>query len=171
MLELKNIFLHCSGTPWGEVLTFDAWHRQRGWSGVGYHYIVLNGRPHQNVVYWDFLDGQIQPGRSLDDDPIFELDEVGAHVAGRNRESLGICLVGRDAFSLAQLETSYVLIHRLLKHFNLKVANVLGHYEDPHAQKTCPNIPMEYFRKFLDGSIRSDELVVRIAKYNQVDHA
>ena len=108
--KLKNIFVHCSATPWGDVLTFDEWHRKRGWSGVGYHFVILNGHPHPNVDFWPFLDGVIQPGRPLDADPIFENYEIGAHVAGRNHDSIGICLVGKNVFTPAQLQSLKTLL-------------------------------------------------------------
>jgi hypothetical protein len=152
--KIENIFIHCSATSWGNVLVFDKWHREnRGWKGVGYHYVILNGRPDPDTEYWRFLDGMIQPGRRLDDDPIFEKDEVGAHVAGRNLSSIGICLVGKIDFTIRQLLMSKILIKRLLRHFDLEIDNVLGHYEDRFTWKTCPNIVMPAFRDFLRGEI------------------
>jgi hypothetical protein len=165
MPRLKNIFLHCSSSPWGDVLTFDIWHKRRGWSGVGYHYVILNGRPFADVDYWEFLDGQIEPGRHLDDDPIFEEDEVGAHVAGRNRSSIGICLVGKKTFTDAQLQTAKKLLLKLLDHFDLKIEDILGHYEDPHTEKTCPNIPMPGFRLYMQDKITLDHLQKLIEKH------
>jgi hypothetical protein len=156
--RLKNIFVHCSSSPWGEVMIFDEWHKKRGWSGVGYHYIILNGRPFADVDYWEFLDGQIEPGRHLDDDPIFEDDEIGAHVAGRNRSSIGICLVGKKAFTDEQLTTAKKLLTQLTEHFDLTFDDVKGHYEDPNAHKTCPNIPMDHFREYLKDKISLNEL-------------
>lgn len=156
--RLKNIFVHCSSSPWGEVMVFDEWHKKRGWSGVGYHYIILNGRPFADVDYWGFLDGQIEAGRHLDDDPIFEADEVGAHVAGRNSSSIGVCLVGKKAFTDNQLVVAKSLLLKLVDHFDLTIADVLGHYEDPNTEKTCPNIPMEYFRNYMKDLISLDDL-------------
>lgn len=163
--RLKNIFLHCSASPWGEVLIFDEWHRKRGWNGIGYHYIILNGRPFADVDYWEFLDGQIQPGRHLDDDPIFEDDEIGAHVAGRNSSSIGICLVGKKEFTDAQLTTAKGLILRLIRHFDLQIDAVLGHYEDPNTNKTCPNIPMNHFRDYLGCNLELDQLQKAIKEH------
>lgn len=45
----------------------------RGWLDIGYHAIILP-------------NGVVEPGRAV--------DEVGAHVAGYNKTSLGVCLVG-----------------------------------------------------------------------------
>jgi len=149
---VKNIFVHCSATNWGDVLEFDRWHRQRGWiGGIGYHYVILNGRPFRDVKYLEVLDGQIQPGRDLDDDPIFEDGEVGAHVAGRNSSSIGICLVGRESFTGKQILATKRLLEDLKDRFGLGWNDVLGHYEDPNTSKTCPNIPMDDFRAWLKG--------------------
>ena len=150
-------------------MIFDEWHKKRGWSGVGYHYIILNGRPFADVDYWEFLDGQIEPGRHLDDDPIFEDDEIGAHVAGRNRSSIGICLVGKKAFTDAQLEVAKVLLLKLIRHFDLQVDDILGHYEDPNTSKTCPNIPLSAFRDFLKDNISLTELQACIRTQEKIN--
>lgn len=168
--KLKNIFIHCSASPWGEVLVFDEWHKRRGWNGVGYHYIILNGRPYPDVDYWEFLDGQIEPGRHVDDDPIFEADEIGAHVAGRNPDSIGICLVGRDSFTAKQFITLRELLHTLIAHFDLTFDDVLGHYEDPNTPKTCPNIPCSALRDFLSGIISVETLQECIRDQAKVKH-
>ncbi len=168
MPKVKNIFLHCSATGWGEVLEFDRWHRARGWKGLGYSFVILNGRPFRDVDYWPFLDGQIQPGRPLDDDPIFEAHEVGTHVAGRNPWSLGVCLVGRDEFTDRQLAAAKNLLLRLHDHFGLDIKDILGHNEagtlgEQYAtDKTCPNLPMGDFRSYLYETIGLAELQVAI---------
>jgi len=166
-LKVKKIFIHCSASAYGDVLVFDEWHKKRGWSGVGYHYIILNGRPFPDVKYFPFLDGQIQPGRHFDDDPTFSPDEIGAHVAGRNGESIGICLVGVDVFTAAQLNRAKFLVWSLLDFLELTVEDVFGHYEDPNTNKTCPNIEMGDFRTYLRGNMTIDELIASIADYNK----
>ncbi len=152
MPKVLKIFVHCSATNWGEVLEFDRWHRnQRGWKAIGYHYVILNGRPFRDVKYLEILDGQIQPGRDLDDDPIYEDNEIGAHVAGRNSWSIGVCLVGREKFTDKQLLALKYLLADLKDRFGLTWDDVIGHYEDPNTEKTCPNIPMNTLRSWLKG--------------------
>jgi len=163
--KIKNIFLHCSDSAFGEVRIIESWHKQRGWKSIGYHYVILNGRPFKDVRYFDFLDGQIQPGHALNDDPIFQNFEVGTHVAGRNSSSLGVCLIGTHEFTDAQLTVSKWLMTSLLKKFQLQIPDVLGHYEDPGANKTCPNIPMEHFREFLKDTSTLRELQQDIQKH------
>lgn len=166
-IKVKNIFVHCSASAFGEVMTLDSWHKERGWSGIGYHYIVLNGRPFPDVKYFPFLDGEIQPGRHFDDDPIFSPDEVGAHVAGRNGDSIGICLIGDDSFTDAQLSNAKYLLLSLIDLLSLTIDDVLGHYEDPNTHKTCPNMPMQFFRGYMRGKITTKELQKEIKKYNE----
>ena len=86
--SITTIVIHCSATPSGQwlggkapgapgyrtaVQVIDAWHRERGFASIGYHYVVD-------------LDGKIWKGRPE--------DQVGAHVAGHNANTLGICMVG-----------------------------------------------------------------------------
>lgn len=76
MREITHIVLHCSATKAGRnytVADLDRWHKERGFRKIGYHYVI-------------YLDGTIHPGRGL--------GEVGAHVAGNNARSIGICYIG-----------------------------------------------------------------------------
>jgi len=51
----------------------DSWHRKRGWSGIGYHYVVRR-------------DGTVERGRPE--------AKVGAHCLNHNRHSIGVCYEG-----------------------------------------------------------------------------
>lgn len=102
------IVIHCSATPNDRTLfsgsgpslrtpldEIDAWHRQRRFlrshpesahfnprhRSVGYHFIIAR-------------NGAVFTGRHE--------DEVGAHAASFNVSSIGICLVGTDAYTPAQ---------------------------------------------------------------------
>lgn len=55
------------------VSEIDRWHRDRGWSKIGYHYVIRR-------------DGYVERGRPE--------SEIGAHVLGHNTGSIGICWVG-----------------------------------------------------------------------------
>lgn len=76
MRAVKLVVIHCSATPEGRVITaadIDQMHRRRGFSGIGYHRFIR-------------LDGTVERGRP---------DIVpGAHVAGHNIDSIGICYAG-----------------------------------------------------------------------------
>lgn len=76
MRIIRRIVVHYTATPAEREVTvkeIDQWHRARGFKEIGYHYVV-----HQ--------DGSVQAGRSE--------DKVGAHVKGRNTDSIGVCYVG-----------------------------------------------------------------------------
>ena len=128
MRKIEKIILHCSASNNEEHDNIDAireWHLKRGWSDIGYHYLITT-------------IGDLFLGRPL----AFE----GAHCYGHNGDSVGICLTGLDAFSIKQFETNEKLIKNLLFAFNLTINDVYGHYEF-NKHKTCPNIDMDKFRK------------------------
>jgi N-acetyl-anhydromuramyl-L-alanine amidase AmpD len=76
MRLIKTLVVHCSATPPGRDIgraEIDRWHRDKGWAGIGYHYVIR-------------LNGTVEKGRQ---------DRVaGAHVANHNALSIGICVVG-----------------------------------------------------------------------------
>jgi hypothetical protein len=44
MRIITRLIIHCTATPRGRHVTvadIDCWHRQRGFDGIGYHYIIL----------------------------------------------------------------------------------------------------------------------------------
>ncbi|MCK5613780.1 N-acetylmuramoyl-L-alanine amidase, partial [Candidatus Pacearchaeota archaeon] len=98
--------------------------------------------------YLDSMNGAIEIGRPIDGDMIVESEEKGAHAYGYNSDSIGVCLVGKERFSPAQLSTLFDLVSDLMVKFEIGPENVVGHYElDP--RKSCPNIDMDAFRKLL----------------------
>ncbi len=78
-----------------------------------YHYVILNGWIASNLYHPDF-NGHVETGRPLDDDPVVSGKEIGAHVKGFNRHSIGICLIGKSGqFTHEQLNASLRLVHKL----------------------------------------------------------
>ena len=74
--KITEIIVHCSDTPEGRCHTVDdirLWHKQKGWSDAGYHYVI-------------YLDGSIHNGR--------DVDIVGAHCTNHNAHSIGVCYIG-----------------------------------------------------------------------------
>lgn len=91
--DWKGVVVHHSASPrWTTVEAIDRWHKERGWDGIGYHYVI-------------YPDGSIHEGRSL--------DKVGAHAKGRNTTHIGICLVGYDSFTDEQVRSLDKLIIEL----------------------------------------------------------
>ncbi|MFN3821698.1 MAG: N-acetylmuramoyl-L-alanine amidase, partial [bacterium] len=96
--QVRWLVVHCSDSPYGDAQIIDRWHRQRGFTGIGYHFVILN--PYPDESSWKLhrprfeSDGVVEKGRAL------ELS--GAHLQGRNLYSIGICLIGKDLFTSAQ---------------------------------------------------------------------
>jgi peptidoglycan hydrolase-like protein with peptidoglycan-binding domain len=123
---IDTIFVHCTATPEGRDFTvadIRGWHKARGWSDIGYHFVV-------------YRDGRVMPGRPI--------GQVGSHVAGHNTGSIGIAYVGgvtadgrtaKDTRTPAQRAALLWLVRVLAaKH---GVSRVRGHNEV--AAKACPS--------------------------------
>ena len=107
MRDINHIVIHCSAAPNGSKQTaedIDQIHKKRGWRRIGYHYVITT-------------DGEVQLGRNL--------EEIGAHVYGHNRDSIGICVVGYDRFNLLQWDSLKGLVANLKMTF--PEADIKGH--------------------------------------------
>lgn len=124
MRNIDKIIIHCTATPAGRMVTVkdvDAWHRQRGFQGIGYHYLIG-------------LNGEIWRGRPI--------EAIGAHTLGQNAKSIGVCYVGgldlngksSDTRTPAQKSTLVKLLKSLKVQF--PKATIHGHRE--FAKKACP---------------------------------
>jgi N-acetylmuramoyl-L-alanine amidase len=121
------IVVHCSATSpnWdGGRDEIDRWHRERGWKGIGYHFVIRR-------------NGTLEVGRAVDD--------FGAHVQGHNINSVGICMVGgidcngdpEDNFTEAQWAMLTSLVIGL--HLRYPIARVQGHRDFFGVTKACPS--------------------------------
>ena len=125
MRNINKIIVHCSATPEGKafsVADIRRWHLQRGFSDIGYHFVV-------------YLDGSVHVGR--------ELAKAGAHCIGQNKNSVGVCYIGgvatdgktpKDTRTDTQKASLVKLITELRQQF--PNASVHGHRE--FANKACP---------------------------------
>lgn len=123
--NITEIIVHCTATPAGKDYTVDdirRWHRQQGWSDIGYHYVV-------------YRDGSIHEGRNV--------NIAGAHCLGHNTDSIGICYVGgtardgktpADTRTVAQAEALEKLLIELRRIY--PSAHIYGHRD--FANKACP---------------------------------
>lgn len=121
---INEIILHCSATK--VFRDFSAndirrWHRERGFSDIGYHFVVD-------------LDGTVEIGRPI--------DQIGAHCLNHNRLSVGICYIGGldldgrpcDTRTDAQRVALPAVIRRIRR--NHPRTTIHGHRE--FAAKACP---------------------------------
>lgn len=125
----EEIILHCTATPINMTVTVkdvDRWHKEMGWDGVGYHFLILQ-------------DGTLQIGRNL--------NIAGAHCKGHNKTSIGIAYVGgidamgnsADTRTKQQRATMRTLINVLKKIYpGIKVTT-----HNKYANKDCPCFKIE----------------------------
>ena len=128
----KYIIIHCSDSIFGNEKLIDEWHKERGFSKIGYHYVICNGRPKSKQK--DNSDGKIEIGRNE--------DEVGAHCTGVNTQSIGICLIGVNKFTEAQFVSLKSLVNKLRAKYVIPFTSILGHNQTASGMqqgKTCPN--------------------------------
>lgn len=138
MREIKKIVIHCSDSTWGTSEDINRWHLERGWDGIGYHYVITNGRAKSTDSYKEQDDGSIEKGRPV--------EKTGAHVRGHNSDSIGVCLIGTHWFTSRQLYKSLpALLATLMYQHKIDANNIFGHYELDKG-KTCPNMNIEEVR-------------------------
>ena len=149
MRKIDFIIIHCSATKADQDIglnDIDRWHRAKGWLSCGYHYVIRR-------------DGTVEEGRKE--------KEAGAHCAGKNAHSIGICLVGGLAednktpeanYTQAQMDALFDLTEHLK--FRYPQAEVKGH-NDFTSKKTCPNFDVSAWwnRRREDGGILRDMLL------------
>ena len=151
MRNIDSIIVHCSATKAGQDFTatdIDRWHRERGFNGIGYHYVIC-------------LDGKLEKGR--------DVALVGAHCKGWNERSIGICYIGgldengrpADTRTNAQKRVLYQIIMDLQREYN--ILQMLGHRDtspdlngdgviEPYEYvKACPCFDVREFLRYGRG--------------------
>lgn len=135
------IVVHCAATPPNldaDVSDIDRWHKQKRWAGVGYHFVIKR-------------DGTLQAGRGIED--------LGAHVSGKNSISLGVCLIGgvnkagkaENNFTDAQFNMLRRVLAQLEKRYPR--AKILGH-RDLDNMKACPCFDVQkWYNRGAEGSL------------------
>lgn len=123
--KITEIIIHCTATPEGkdyDIPTIRAWHLKRGFSDIGYHYVISR-------------DGTIMKGR---DESV-----IGAHCTGHNSISIGVCYVGglekdgktpKDTRTPAQKKSLLDLLHELKNKYPM--VKIYSHRD--FANKACP---------------------------------
>lgn len=120
----KRIIIHHAAAASAPVETIHKWHLGRGWAGIGYNFYVRK-------------DGSIYQGRGW--------EYVGAHCAGYNSTSVGICFEGNyetdSDMPTAQYNAGVSLIAEALARYS-GVTEICGH--KTHGCTACPgrNFPL-----------------------------
>ncbi len=137
--DWKYIIIHHSATDCGSKATFDRYHReQNGWRGVGYDFVIGNGR--------GAPDGVVEVTFRWEK----QIDGAHANHPTYNKYGIGICLVGN--FEKArptekQMRALVALVNYLQERCRIPTRNVLGHRHVRPDGTRCPgkNFPWYEF--------------------------
>ena len=126
----ESIVIHCSATKSSMdigLVEIRKWHvEDNGWRDVGYHYIIRR-------------NGELELGRRHDD--------TGAHAAGYNHKTIGVCMVGGMADDNSAennfTDKQWTSVSDLIKQIkvNYPDVNVIGHNEI--SSKECPSFDVQ----------------------------
>lgn len=141
--QIKRIVIHCSAineVPGRKLDTAEAirkFHTDpvhpdgktvdgvygRGWRDIGYHRVIER-------------DGSVKQGR--------DFDTMGAHVAGHNEDTIGICLIGEATglFTPVQIEALKVEVEHIQGSYGIPDSHVIGH-RDLDSRKSCPGFHVQ----------------------------
>ena len=137
----KWIVVHHSASDTGGAVVFDAWHRQRGFDELGYHFVIDNGE--------GMPDGNVEVGSR------WLKQKQGAHAKSAdgqyNEHGIGICLVGN--FENAeptpkQWQMLVKLTAFLAREYGIPEDRIIGH-RDVAGKTLCPgkNLSEEKLRE------------------------
>lgn len=130
---ITEIIVHCTATPEGKDYTVEdirKWHKERGWSDIGYHYVIDR-------------KGHILTGR--------DVDTIGAHCDGHNAHSIGVVYIGgvsalngkpKDTRTLAQKAGLIRCLTELKSMY--PQAKIYGHCDFSSKECPCFNAKQEY---------------------------
>ena len=123
IIHWKGITIHHSASPDVSANEIDMWHKERGWNGIGYHFVIRQ-------------DGSIELGRNI--------NRVGAHNRGKNQTHIGICCTGHfgnESPKREQINSLIQLCKGLCANYNIK--KIEQHHEK------CPGLffPFDFVKK------------------------
>lgn len=135
------IIIHCSDTfehmDIG-VKEIRRWHvQERGWRDIGYNWVIRR-------------NGVVEGGRDLDNDGDY-FEEIGAHTAGKNAISVGICLIGGRGKS-GQPENNFTpeqfkALEKLIRVIKADHPHMTVHGHREFANKACPSFDVQEWLK------------------------
>lgn len=139
-----EVIVHCSASRWGNSIVINKWHLQNGWSGIGYHAVILNGQITSKCFNKHF-DGVIESGRPFDDNSRIEGWETGAHVKGKNNR-IGVCLIGESGkFTSKQLASLTNFCKWMKEQFVLII--ISQHSDHDRKKPYCAGLSKRYIKE------------------------
>ena len=152
MRKINEIIIHCSATQPGwmkdrgiaaKVEEIWRWHKARGFRALGYHYVIDR-------------DGKEVAGRPL--------EQIGAHTRGRNKHSVGVCLIG--GFSASADDNFYdhftteqdIALRRRINRLHARFGDIPVTAHHMYANKACPGFRVNewfngWFKQPVDAPI------------------
>ena len=121
MREITEIIVHCSDTPAGRHTTVEEireWHLARGWSDIGYHYVI-------------YLDGTVHEGRPV--------ERIGSHCKGHNKSSIGVAYIGGKDNVDTRTEDQKDALVDLLVYLKTEYPKVRIYGHRDFSEKYCPS--------------------------------
>lgn len=99
--KTNRIILHHAAARTCDAATIHRWHKDRGWAGAGYHFLVRK-------------NGQVYSLRPV--------GALGAHASGNNSDSIGICFEGNfdtEEMDRIQMNAGKELVAYLKKKYGI----------------------------------------------------
>jgi hypothetical protein len=125
------IVLHHTATPYGSARTIDGWHRDNGWDGLGYHFVIGNGT--------ETRDGEIEVGYRWTQQSHGAHCRLSRSYARRtgvsdpgyyNEHGIGIVLVGNfeeESPTPQQMKSLATLVSYLMAHCGIPRSKIVLH--------------------------------------------
>ena len=100
----RRVIIHHSASPDVPAAVIHGWHLAKGWSGLGYHFVIR-------------VDGTIETGRPV--------DKIGAHAGPAvNPDSIGVCLTG-NFMEQPPTDEQLLALVRLVDHLEITYGTML----------------------------------------------
>lgn len=135
MRKINKIIIHCAATAEGKDFTVQQirmWHtspkpKGKGWRDIGYHFVI-------------YRDGSVHKGRPI--------EQAGAHTAGYNAHSIGICYIGGCAADGktpkdTRTEAQKAALIKLVAELRTMFPSVTVHGHNEFAAKACPSFDVQ----------------------------
>ena len=142
----NKIIGHHADAPNCTVQDIHNWHKNNGWSGIGYHLFIRK-------------NGEVYQGRPI--------DTLGAHTLNQNSDSIGICLEGRltqEKPTKAQMNS----LKQVLAYLRGIYGNIPFKGHKDYMATDCPGSLMEYMGE-LNGAAASKPEPVQETNNQSID--